>query len=129
MLYYIAQFFGILGLIVMILSLFQKEKNKMLAFVVLNGIFFGCQYLLLHAYSGMLSNFFGIIRTYVSRKKEENKKLDKWYVLTFFVLGYMLIGFISFNGKVISTLPIIAELIYVFSLWQKSVKKNVMGHC
>ena len=47
MIYYIAQFFGILGLIVMIYSLFQKNKNKMLWFVVLNGLFFGCQYFLL----------------------------------------------------------------------------------
>ena len=73
MIYYIAQIFGIMGLIVMIYSLFQKNKNKMLWFVVFNGLFFGCQYFLLQAYSGMLSNFFGILRTYICKEKEKKK--------------------------------------------------------
>ena len=39
--YWIAQGFGLLGLIVMVISLFQKDKDKMLNFVVLNGLFLG----------------------------------------------------------------------------------------
>ena len=127
MTYYIAQGFGVLGLLVMIISLFQKSKDKMLKFVVFNGIFFGIQYLLLHAYSGMFSNFFGIGRTYVSKEKEKNSKLDKWYVLMFFIVGYIIIGFITFDGQYASLLPIVAELIYVVTLWQKSVKKIRVG--
>jgi hypothetical protein len=126
MVYYIAQLFGTLGLIVMILSLFQKNKNKMLIFIIFNGIFFGCQYLLLKAYSGMFSNFFGILRTYVCKEKENKKKLEKWYVLTFFIIGYLIIGYISYDGY-ISLLPIVAELIYVLTLWQKSVKRIRCG--
>ena len=127
MIYYIAQTFGILGLIVMIYSLFQKNKNKMLWFVVLNGLFFGCQYFLLQAYSGMFSNFFGILRTYICKEKEESKSLNKWYVLALFMIGYIIIGIITFNGHIISLLPIIAELIYVITLWQKSVKRIRYG--
>lgn len=126
MTYYIAQGFGVLGLLVMIISLFQKDKDKMLKYVVFNGIFFGIQYLLLHAYSGMFSNFFGIGRTYVSKEKEKNEKLDKWYVLMFFLVGYIIIGFISFDG-IPSLLPIVGELIYVVTLWQKSVKRIRLG--
>ena len=125
--YIIAQIFGILGLIVMIISLFQKDKSKMLIYIVFNGIFFGIQYLFLNAMVGMWSNFFGIIRTYVSNKKEEKEKLNKWYVVTFFLIGYIIIGLISFDGKIISLLPIIAEIIYVISLWQKSTKKIRIG--
>lgn len=127
MIYWIAQGFGILGLIVMIISLFQKNKDRMLLYVVFNGIFFGIEYLLLKAYSGMFSNFFGIIRTYVSKEKEKKEKYDKWYFLTFFLIGYAIIGFISFDGKIISLLPIIAEIIYVITLWQKDVKKIRIG--
>lgn len=127
MIYYIAQAFGILGLIVMIYSLFQKNKNKMLWFIVLNGLFFGCQYFLLQAYSGMFSNFFGIIRTYICKVKEQNESLNKWYVFAFFMIGYIVIGFITFDGHIISLLPIIAELIYVITLWQKSVKRIRYG--
>lgn len=75
MMYWIAQGFGLLGLIVMVISLFQKDKDKMLNFVVLNGFFFGIEYLLLKAFSGMFSNFFGILRTFISKEKEKRKCL------------------------------------------------------
>jgi len=125
--YYIAQIFGVLGLLVMVISLFQKDKNKMLLLIVFNGLFFGIEYLLLGAYSGMFSNFFGIFRTYFSMKKENDSKFDKLYILLFFIIGYIIIGFISFDGNFISLLPIFAELIYVVTLWQKSVKKIRVG--
>lgn len=127
MVYWIAQAFGVLGLLVMVISLFQKNKDKMLGYVVFNGVFFGIEYLLLEAYSGMFSNFFGIFRTYVSKEKEKHNNLNKWYVLLFFIIGYTIIGFISFDGKIISLLPIIAEIVYVITLWQEKVKKIRIG--
>lgn len=127
MVYWIAQAFGVLGLLVMVISLFQKNKDKMLGYVVFNGVFFGIEYLLLEAYSGMFSNFFGIFRTYVSKEKEKHNNLNKWYVLLFFIIGYTIIGFISFDGKIISLLPIIAEIVYVITLWQEKVKKIIIG--
>ena len=123
MVYWIAQGFGILGLLVMVISLFQKNKDRMLGYVIFNGIFFGIEYLLLGAYSGMFSNFFGIFRTYISKEKEKQKNLNKWYILLFFIIGYAIIGCISFDGKIVSLLPIIAEVIYVIALWQKDIKK------
>ncbi len=127
MVYWIAQGFGVLGLLVMVISLFQKNKDKMLGYVVFNGIFFGIEYLLLGAFSGMFSNFFGIFRTYVSKEKEKHRNLNKWNVLLFFIIGYTIIGFISFDGKIISLLPIIAEIIYVITLWQKDVGRIRIG--
>lgn len=127
MVYWIAQGFGVLGLLVMVISLFQKNKDKMLGYVVFNGIFFGIEYLLLGAFSGMFSNFFGIFRTYVSKEKEKHRNINKWYVLLFFIIGYTIIGFISFDGKIISLLPIIAEIIYVITLWQKDVGRIRIG--
>ena len=75
----------------------------------------------------MFSNFFGIFRTYISKEKEKHKNLNKWYILLFFIIGYAIIGFISFDGKIVSLLPIIAEIIYVIALWQKDVKKIRIG--
>lgn len=127
MTYYIAQIFGIIGLLVMVIGLFQKKREKMLYYFMLNGVFFGVEYLLLRAYSGMLSNIFGIFRTICSNKKEKDERLNKWYVLAFFMIGYLIIGIITFDGKGISFLPIVAELIYVLSLWQNRVKKIKIG--
>lgn len=75
----------------------------------------------------MFSNFFGIFRTYIIKEKEKHKNLNKWYILLFFIIGYAIIGFISFDGKIVSLLPIIAEIIYVIALWQKDVKKIRIG--
>lgn len=127
MVYLLAQIFGILGLIVIVISLFQKQKSKMLSFVMLNGIFFGIQYLLLGAYSGMISNFFGIARTYCFMKRENNKNYDKLQVLAFFLIGYIIIGFVTFDGSLIGIFPVIAEIIYVIAMWQKSTKRIRIG--
>ena len=43
------------------------------------------------------------------------------------MIGYIIIGIITFDGHIISLLPIIAELIYVITLWQKSVKRIRYG--
>lgn len=127
MIFWIAQLFGIFGLLAMIISLFQKQKTKMLFFVIFNGLFFAVEYCLLGAFSGMLSNLFGIVRTYIFMKKEDNPKLDKLPVLLFFIVVYIIIGIISFDGNLISFLPIIAEIIYILVLWQKSVKVIRIG--
>ena len=75
----------------------------------------------------MFFNFFCIFIIYIIKKKEKHKNLNKWYILLFFIIGYAIIGFISFDGKIVSLLPIIAEIIYVIALWQKDVKKIRIG--
>lgn len=127
MIFWIAQIFGILGLLAMLISLFQKEKTKMLFFVIFNGLFFSVEYLLLGAWAGMLSNMFGILRTFTFMKKETNPNIDKIWVLISFICAYIIIGIISFDGKIISLLPIIAEIIYILVLWQESVKVIRLG--
>lgn len=120
MTFWIAQFFGLLGLLVMIVGLFAHEKQKMLRYVVLNGMFFSVEYLLLGAFSGMGSNLFGIARTVMCMRKESDSRFDKKWLLALIAGVYALIGVGSYAGP-ISVLPILAEEIYVLSMWQSKV--------
>lgn len=119
--FYFAQFFGFVGLVAMIVGLFQSDKKKMLLFVVFNGLFFGVEYLLLGAFSGMYSNWFGVIRTILCEKKESDPRFNQKWILALIMFIYLVIGVVSYDSAV-SLLPIIAEEIYVLSIWQSSPK-------
>lgn len=124
--FWIAQFFGLCGLAFMVYGLFSNKKNIMLRCVILNGFSFSIEYLLLSAYSGMGSNLFGVIRTYICLKKDSNPRLNQKIVLFAIMMVYLVIGIISFEGG-ISILPILAEEIYVVSLWQTRVQSIRIG--
>ena len=81
-----------------------------------------------HLVENSISSYLFDIKDYLYYlEKEKHKNLNKWYILLFFIIGYAIIGFISFDGKIVSLLPIIAEIIYVIALWQKDVKKIRIG--
>ena len=120
MVFWIAQFFGLLGLFLMVISLFKSEKQEMLLFVILNGLSFSLEYFLLGAFSGMGSNLFGILRTMICMQKEKNIRYDKKWILVLIMIVYVLIGAYSYTGP-ITVLPIIAEEIYVLTIWQSKV--------
>lgn len=125
--YYIAaQFFGMLGLIVMVLALFQKSRSKMLLFVNFNCIFFIIEYLLLGALAGVGSNLVALCRTILFKKRSENKKFDNIWIYTSVMAAYTITAILTYNGP-ISLLPIVAEYIYATALWQKDVRKIRYG--
>ena len=124
--FWIAQFFGLCGLGFMVYGLFSKNKDRMLRCVILNGLSFSIEYLLLSAYSGMGSNLFGVVRTYICLKKESDPRLNQKMVLLAIMMVYLVIGIFSFDGW-ISILPILAEEIYVVSLWQTRVQSIRLG--
>lgn len=115
--FWIAQIFGLLGLMAMVYGLFQKKKKVMLRYVVYNGLFFSVEYLLLGALSGMWSNLFGVCRTFICSQKETDARLDNFVVLATLMGVYLFIGISSYDGLA-SILPIIAEEIYIISIWQ-----------
>lgn len=118
--YYLAQFFGFLGLLAMIIALFQKSKNKMLFWVIFNCIFFSLEYLFLAAFAGMGSNVVALGRTYLFKKKDEDKRFNIIWIYVIVMVLYTIIGIFTYDG-LISLMPIIAEYIYATALWQKNV--------
>ena len=120
MIIWIAQFSGVLGLAVMVRSLFKEQKKEMLFFVILNGLFFSIEYFFLGAFAGMFSNLFGIFRTMICSRKETDERVNKKVFLWGIMIIYLIIGIAGFDGW-ISLLPILASEIYVVSIWQSNI--------
>ena len=116
----IAQVFGVFGLIAMVISLFQKDRSRMLFFVIFNCIFFIIEYLLLGAFAGMGSNIVALARTILFKKKDEDERFNKIWIYICVMVAYTVMAFLTFDGP-ISLLPIIAEYIYATTLWQTKV--------
>ncbi|MBR3386525.1 YgjV family protein [Candidatus Saccharibacteria bacterium] len=122
----VAQAFGILGLIAMIISLFQKSRRQMLFFVILNCVFFIFEYTFLGAFAGMGGNIVALGRTVLFREKERNEHLNNIWVYVCVMSAYLVTSFLTFDGF-ISLLPIIAEYIYTTALWQSEVSRIRYG--
>ena len=116
----IAQVFGAFGLIAMIISLFQKDRGRVLFFVIFNCIFFIVEYLLLGAFAGMGGNIVALARTVLFKKKDEDERFNKIWIYIGVMAAYTVMAFLTFDGP-ISLLPIIAEYIYATALWQTNV--------
>lgn len=122
----IAQIFGLLGAISMLLSSWQKTRKKVLALITIDSIFYFIQYILLGALSGALSNIIGIIRTTLFMSKEKYKILQKDAILYLIITLYIIIGIFSYNG-IISTFPVIVSILYSIILWHDNVKTIRIG--
>lgn len=124
----LAQIFGLLGAISLLLSSWQKTKDKVLTFLILDSIFYSMQYLLLGALSGTFTNIVGIIRAILFKYKDKNKILQNNIMLYIIILIYIVIGIITYND-VISLFPIIASIFYSALIWQNKVNKIRIGNC
>lgn len=122
----IAQIFGLLGALSMLLSSWQKTRKRVLALITLDSILYFVQYLLLGALSGALSNIIGIIRTTIFMNKEKYKILQKDTILYLIITLYIIIGIFSYDG-IISTFPVIVSILYSVVLWQDNVKTIRIG--
>ena len=115
-----AQIFGILGAISMLISNWQKTRNKMLSFLILDSICYFMQYILLGALSGAFTNIVGLIRTLIFKYKNKYKILNNNITLILILLIYLLVGILSYDG-LISMLPVVASIIYTSVLWQNNI--------
>jgi len=122
----IAQIFGLLGALSMLLSSWQKTRKRVLMLIALDSIFYFLQYIILGALSGALANVVGIIRTLVFMHKKEYKLLQKDIILYLIITTYVIVGIFTYDG-IISMFPIIVSISYSIVLWQDNVKKIRIG--
>ena len=121
-----AQIFGLLGAISMLLSSWQKTRNKVLTFLILDSIFYLIEYIILGALSGAFINVISIIRAIIFKYKDKYKILQSNVILLLVLLLYILIGIFTYDG-LISIFPVIASILYAIVLWQDNVKKIRLG--
>lgn len=122
----LAQIFGILGSCAMILSSWQKERKRILFFLIFDNVFYFIQYILLFAYTGAYTNIIGLIRLYLFGKKGKNKFFKKNYSLYIVIFLYLLIGVLTYEN-LSSIFPVVSSVIYAIVLWQDNPKHIRIG--
>lgn len=108
----IIQLVGVIGIIASIISFQCKKHKSILFFRTMNELFFGIQYFLLGAYTGMGMNLVGCVRNVIFTKQLEKGKKTITPVIIFCSL-FVISGLIFWQGyksiliitaKVLSTL-------------------------
>lgn len=115
--FYIAQFFGLLGLIILIISFQKNNKSNLLKYQIISSLLFSIQYLCLNAITGCLMNFMTMIRNIIYKKYKDNVSI---LVLILIILGMIILSMFSYKG-IISLLPTIAVILYSIALYQKKM--------
>lgn len=121
-----AQLFGVLGSISMMLSNWQRSKNKMMLFLIFDSILYFIQYMLLKAYTGALTNVVSFFRIVLFSNKDKIVMKHKNIVLYIVLLMYLVSGILTFKSF-IDILPIIATFVYTVFLWGDNTQKIRIG--
>ena len=122
----LAQIFGLLGALSMLLSNWQKTRSKVLTFLLFDCFFYFIQYILLGAISGAFTNIVGLLRTIIFKYKDRYKILKSNIILLVILIIYLLIGVFTYNGTA-SIFPVVASILYSVVLWLDDVRKIRVG--
>lgn len=121
MIFYLAQIFAILSFIALLTSYWQTKRSKILFYQILDSLFDVIQYFLLGGYTGSFTNLVGALRAYMFGKEYHSN-----YILYVFLLLYMMIGIVTYNG-LLSLLPTMAALFYTVIVWKGNPPKKKIG--
>ncbi len=107
------QIIGFLAWILLILSYYRKDTDKILVFQIISTILFCLHYYLLEAYSGLLICILEVIRDSTYYKTDKDN-----YIFIGSVVVYIICSIITFT-KIIDLFPYLASLIDGYFLTQK----------
>lgn len=114
--YIIAQAIGLIAFIISLIAYHRKKKKDILVNMLLSNGFNLVHYFLLNAYSGCVTKILGIIRDGFIIIKEKYKFLSKKIFLLIFIVIYLIVGIMTYNG-IFSLFPLVAALIYIIPVW------------
>jgi len=119
--YIISQICVIFAIISLGISYLSKDKTKILILSIIYALFYGTHNFLLGAITGVAMNIISIIRNawfYINAKNQTKNKL---YVLVSLCVLAIILGMISYTN-ITSLIPIIATILYTYSVWQDNTK-------
>lgn len=119
--YIISQIFTILGIILLGSSYLCKNKREILILTLLSSICYGGHNFLLGAITGVAMNIVTIIMNVWLYINEKNKKQTSLKFLFTICIITIILGTISYQN-IFSLLPIIASLLFTYSIWQNNNK-------
>ncbi len=117
----VAQFLGILVIILNVISMQMKEKkNILLCFLFIN-IFSSINYFLLESNSGAIICFFAIIQLLINNFFEKRGKNISKIIIAIYIIISIFLGMITYNSF-IDIIPIICSILFIFSIIQTKEK-------
>lgn len=119
--YVLSQICAIIAVILLGITYCVKDKKIVLLLAISFATFYGIQYLLLNAITGFFMNLVSIIRNIWFYINYKNKRKNSIFVLISLFIITITLGLISYKD-IFSILPIIATLIYTYSIWQDDIK-------
>ena len=117
----IAQTFGVIALILTVISIQFKTKEKIVMCSVLANIVVAIQFFLLVAITGGVISIINAIRCivfYIYKKKDLKPSI---ITLIIFEIVAIISGCISWQN-IWSLIPILVTVLYTYGLWQDNVK-------
>lgn len=119
--YIISQLFVVFAMLSLGATYLCKDKKKIVALGILYAILYGGQYLLLGAMTGFAMNIISIIRNIWFYINAKNNKKNNLIVLIVLIVLAIIFGAISYSN-IFSIIPVIASILYTYSIWQDNVK-------
>lgn len=119
----LAQVFGTLGLISMASSYQQKKKKNFLFFQIFSNLFYGLQYLVLNAYTALITCLISMVRTLIYHRNEQRNKENPISSLIIIELIIIIVGIVTYNN-IYSLLPIFITFIFTYGTWQKNLRTS-----
>lgn len=116
-----AQIVGAMGIIVWVLGIRQTKMKKIALFQMIANGLYGIEYLILTAFSAAGMNGLSFIRCFITYEYVKRKKNPPKYILIIFSFLVLLVGVVAYNG-IVTIIPIVITLTYVYSIWQQNVK-------
>ena len=116
----LAQICGGIALVLTVISVQFKSKEKIVMCFILANIVVAIQYFLLNALTGAVISIINAIRCivfYVYKKKDLKPSI---YVLLLFEVVAIICGIISWQN-IWSIIPIVVTVLYTYGLWQDNV--------
>lgn len=118
---WLIQLIGFIGLLFLVLSFQENNRNRILIFILIGQLIFLTHFIFLGAWTAVAMNSVGAIRTlvfqYRGRKNWAGKSI--WPIV--FILGFFTFGFLAWESWY-SILPIIAMSIETVGFWMKNPK-------
>lgn len=116
---FFAQVLGLYGLVFLMISIQKKTKKEFLKFEAFENVFYYFQYLSLNAASGAATSLLSVIRNIIlNRYEKRNRKVPEFFLLIFIIILVIVSCFVY--NQWYSIIPVLATLLYTYSVWQDS---------
>lgn len=117
----LAQIFGAIALLFLVLSYQSDKRNNFLLMALISDMFFAINFILLGAASGFATSLISVCKEIIFYRDETKKR--KTSVITLLIIEIVIIiaGIFTYEG-IVSLLPLIVCFIYTIGQWQTNLK-------